>query len=130
MKDIQHRKDIEFLIDKFYKRVITDDLIGFFFTEVIKIDWDKHMPIMYDFWETTLLGKMKYKGNPMVKHIALNQKEPMSPKHFERWLELWETTIKENFSGQKADEAVQRATQIGELMKYMITQHTQGSTSY
>ena len=124
MKDIQHRKDIEYLIDEFYKRVKTDELIGFFFTEVIKIDWDRHMPVMYDFWETTLLGKMKYKGNPMLKHIALNKKEPMNPKHFERWLELWETTVLENFGGTKANEAVQRASQIGELMKFMVTQQT------
>ena len=126
MKDIQHRKDIEYLIDEFYKRVKTDELIGFFFTEVIKIDWDRDMPIMYDFWETTLLGKMKYKGNPMSKHIALNQKEPMNPEHFERWLELWETTVLENFNGAKADEAVQRANQIGELMKFMVTQQKIG----
>ena len=122
MQDIQYRTDIELLIDKFYKRVISDELIGFFFTEVIKINWDKHMPVMYDFWETTLLGKLKYQGNPMLKHIALNKKEPMNPKHFERWLELWETTVLENFSGTRADEAVQRANQIGELMKFMVTQ--------
>jgi len=122
LQDIQHRKDIELLIDKFYKRVIVDDTIGFFFTKVIKIDWDKHMPIMYDFWETTLLGNIKYQGNPMLKHIALNKKEPMNPTHFERWLELWKVTVSENFSGQKADEAIQRATQIGELMKHMVSQ--------
>ncbi len=80
------------------------------------------MPIMYDFWETTLLGNIKYQGNPMLKHIALNKKEPMNPTHFERWLELWKVTVSENFSGQKADEAIQRATQIGELMKHMVSQ--------
>jgi hypothetical protein len=32
------------------------------------------------------------------------------------------TTIWENFSGKKVEEAVQRATQIGELMKYIISQ--------
>ncbi len=73
MKDIQERKDIELLVDEFYKKVLKDDVIGHFFTEVVQLDWEKHIPIMYDFWETTLLGNIKYKGNPMVKHIELSK---------------------------------------------------------
>ena len=124
MKDIETRKDIEFLIDEFYKRVITDESIGFFFTKVIELDWDTHIPVMYDFWETLLLGNMKYKGNPMSKHIILSKKEHMDQYHFEAWLTLWKATISENFSGAKADEAVQKAFQIGGLMQFKIEQQS------
>ena len=124
MKDIKNSQDIKILIDEFYKQVVTDDLIGHFFTKIIVLDWGKHIPVMYDFWETTLLGKMKYKGNPMLKHIELNEKESVNPEHFERWLDLWETTVTKNFKGIKATEAIQRAKQIGELMKFKIQQHT------
>ena len=124
LKDIQNSQDIKILIDEFYKQVVTDDLIGHFFTKVVELDWDKHIPVMYDFWETTLLGKMKYKGNPMLKHIELNEKESINPEHFDRWLDLWVTTVTKNFKGIKAEEAIQRAKQIGELMKFKIQQHT------
>lgn len=127
MKDIENSHDIKFLIDEFYNQVIVDDLIGHFFTDVVKLDWDKHIPVMNDFWETTLLGKMKYKGNPMLKHIELNRLAPLQAEHFDRWLTLWESTIKENFQGSKADEAVKRARHIAELMKFKIQQHTEGS---
>ena len=50
------------------------------------------------------------------QNIELNKKEALQPKHFERWLELWESTIKSNFSGPKANEAIQRAQSIGALM--------------
>lgn len=123
MKDIQNRADIEFLIEAFYKRVIIDDLIGYFFTKVIKLDWDKHIPVMYDFWETILLGNIKYKGNPMLKHIELNKKETLNAEHFDRWLSHWKNTINENFVGVKANEAIQRAKQIAELMKFKIQKH-------
>ncbi|MGI9543970.1 MAG: group III truncated hemoglobin [Cyclobacteriaceae bacterium] len=122
MKDIQTRDDIELLVDAFYKRMIVDDVIGFFFTEVMELDWDKHIPIMYDFWETILLGNIKYKGNPMLKHIALNKKEPLKPEHFDRWLKLWEAILAENFNGKNADEALNRAKQIGALMKFKVEQ--------
>ncbi|MCP3931891.1 MAG: group III truncated hemoglobin [Bacteroidetes bacterium] len=122
MKDIQNRKDIEFMVNAFYKQVIDDEVIGFIFTDVVRLDWQKHLPIMYDFWETILLDEMKYKGNPIVKHIELNRKESILPKHFERWMSLWETTIKSSFSGPRADEAIKRAKLMGELMKYKIEQ--------
>ena len=122
VKDIQTRTDIKTLVDEFYKQVITDDLIGHFFTEVVKLDLDKHLPVMYDFWETTLLGNMKYKGNPMTKHIELSRKKTLDSEHFDRWLALWVSTVTANFDGIKAEEAIQRAKQIGELMKYKIQQ--------
>jgi|TARA_B110000261_G_C13059187_1_gene347448 hemoglobin len=43
------------------------------------------IPIIYDFWETTLLGVTKYKGNPMLKHIELNTMEELNAEYFERW---------------------------------------------
>ena len=123
MKDIQTRKDIEKLLDEFYKKVVVDDLIGPFFTDVVQLDWEKHMPVMYDFWETTLLGNMKYKGNPMTKHFELNRKKTLLPEHFERWLSLWKESVNNNFKGNKSEEAIQRAVQIGGLMKFKIQDH-------
>ena len=120
MKDIQTRSDIELLVNKFYQKVIQDGIIGYVFTELVQLDWEKHIPIMYDFWDTTLLGTMKYKGNPMTKHILLNKVEPLHPEHFRRWIELWEGTIEANFSGAKAREAIQRAKSIAELMMHKI----------
>jgi hemoglobin len=60
----------------------------------------------------------------MVKHIELSRKEPLNPEHFERWLSLWVTAVTENFDGQKAEEAIQRAKLIAELMKFKVQQHS------
>jgi hemoglobin len=124
LKDIETRQDIKLLVDAFYKGVVIDDLIGHFFTKVIPLDLEIHLPVMYDFWETTLLGNIKYKGNPMVKHIELSRKESLNPEHFERWLSLWVTAVTENFDGPKAEEAIQRAKLIAELMKFKVQQNS------
>ncbi|MFK7846514.1 MAG: group III truncated hemoglobin, partial [Rhodothermales bacterium] len=120
MEDIRDRKDIMHLVDTFYKQVLVDDVIGFIFTDVAKLDLDAHMPTMYDFWETTLLGEMKYNRNAMLKHIELNQKEPLLPAYFDRWLLLWERTVSANFAGEKADLAIKKANHIAELMKFKM----------
>jgi hemoglobin len=121
MDDISSRKDIEHLVNEFYAKVLKDDKIGFFFNKIADIDWEKHFPIMYDFWETILFDTMKYKGNPMTKHIVLSKKEPMTSEHFERWLMLWNETVNEHFMGNRANEAINRAEMIAELMKFKIS---------
>ncbi len=120
MKDIQNRDDIVLLVDKFYAKVLKDELIGVFFIEIVKLDTKVHIPIMYNFWESTLLGSRNYQGNPMIKHIQLNRMKAIKPEHFERWINLWEETVIENFSGEKASLAIQRAKQIGELMQHKL----------
>lgn len=82
---------------------------------------------MYNFWETTLLGEPSYRGNPMVKHLQLNQQQPLEPAHFDRWLALWKQTINTHFAGPKAEEAITRAQQIAHLMQFKIEQSRAGS---
>ncbi len=121
-KEIENSEDIRRLIDAFYEKVIRDDSIGFFFTEVIKLDLEAHMPVMYSFWESVLLSKPSYSGNPVLKHIELNHKTPLTETHFDRWLALWHTTIDENFQGVIAKSAKEKANMMKDLMLYKIKQ--------
>ena len=54
-KDIENRQDIELLLNRFYEKVFKDDLIGRFFTEVVPLNLETHLPIIADFWESVLL---------------------------------------------------------------------------
>lgn len=109
------------LLDKFYEKVKIDPVISFFFTEIAKVDWDHHMPILYDFWEATLLGTRQYKRNVMEAHLQLNKKEPLQKQHFERWLQLFSETIDGHFEGEAANEAKTRAKNIAALMEFKIS---------
>lgn len=120
--DITSRSDIELLVNLFYKEVLKDPIIGYLFTEVTPLNLEDHMPIMYDFWESILLGNMKYKANPMEKHLILNEKEPLKEEHLHQWLTLWEQTLCNNFDGPKTNEALTRATQIGKLILFKAQQ--------
>lgn len=120
MKDITNREDIELLVNKFYDKVIEDDLIGFFFTDVAKIELNKHLPKMYNFWESILLGNPVYEGAPMVKHFPINDVVAMEEKHFSRWLQVWEETIYENFEGANSETAVTRSLNIARIMHHKM----------
>lgn len=122
MTDILNESDIKWLVDEFYKKVIVDPAIGFIFNDVVKLSWEKHIPVMYSFWSSLLLGTSTYTGNPMVKHMELDKKVALTKVHFDRWLNLWDVTVNENFKGVNADEARTRARHIAGIMLFKIEQ--------
>lgn len=113
MKEIAEREDIIELVNRFYDKVKQDDLLGPVFSHV---DWPHHLPIMYSFWSSMLLGEQSYKGNPFQKHVAL----AITASHFERWLELFQLTVDEFFIGDKAIEVKDRARSIAGVWQYKL----------
>jgi hemoglobin len=108
--DITGRDDVKTLVDRFYDKVKTDELLAPVFSHV---DWPRHLPVMYNFWSSMLFGDQSYQGNPLQKHLPL----PVQPKHFDRWLHLFKETVRENFSGEKADEVMMRAESIAGIFQ-------------
>lgn len=120
MKQLETSEDVEFLVNKFYDKIRTDEMIGFFFNDVAKVNWDLHLPKMYQFWETLLFGKASYKGNPMMAHFPINAMEAMKKEHFLHWVALWTKTLEENFEGETADAAKTKASNIANLMAHKM----------
>jgi hemoglobin len=116
--DIKNRNDIEKLVNTFYGKIKTDVKIGYFFTDVAKVNWDEHLPKMYDFWDNILFSKGDYTGNPMIKHKELHQKSEMKEAHFQHWSSLFKETVDELFVGEKAEEIKQRAINISALLMF------------
>jgi len=119
--DIENRKDVEQLINSFYDKVKRDNVIGFIFNDVAKVNWEKHLPVMYDFWEGVIFLTGKYSGNPMEVHMKLNQRVKLGKEQFERWIKLFTETVDELFEGKKAGLAKEKANGIATIMENKIT---------
>lgn len=119
-KDIENRKDIELLITRFYDKVKTDPVIGHIFTEVAKVNWDKHLPVMFDFWENSVFFTGSYSGNPMKTHQNLHALFPLQKEHFNRWNELFTATADDLFAGSNTEIIKQRAISISTVMQLKI----------
>lgn len=116
--DIRNRKDIEKLVNAFYEKIKIDAVIGYLFTDIAKVNWELHLPKMYDFWENILFFTANYEGNPMLKHKELHQKSTMNETHFQHWNKLFNETVDQLFQGSKADEIKNRASNIAQTMMY------------
>lgn len=120
MADIASRKEVELLVDSFYQKVQQDEIIGYIFNDVAKVNWETHLPKMYEFWEAILFGKKGFTGNLEV-HYKLNKVHPFKEEHFDRWKSLFYSTIDEHFVGEFANLAKQKARSIADLMLFKIT---------
>ena len=118
--DIENRDDIILLVNTFYSNVKQDKTIGYIFEEVAHVNWDEHLPKMYSFWSSLLLGEHSYTGNPMSVHLELSKLTTMSETEFSSWLMLFIKTIDSLFQGKKADEAKERGANIARLMLHKI----------
>jgi truncated hemoglobin YjbI len=118
--DLHDRSDVTELVTAFYARAFEDPLIGPVFTDIARMDLDRHLPVMCDFWETVLFRAGLYHRNALQVHVALNAKFPLHQEHFGRWLELWGSTVDDHFAGEKAELAKLQAGRIaGSLHRRM-----------
>ena len=115
-RDIETRGDIEAVLKAFYEKVFCDDVIGHFFTQVVPLNLEEHLPLIADFWESVLFHAQAYRKNVMTIHQEIHQLSPIQKKHLDRWVYLFSQTIDDLFDGDKAELAKQRALSIATLM--------------
>lgn len=119
-KDVQNREDLRLLMKKFYGKVKTDDCISVFFNASTHINWDEHIETMCDFWENVLFYTGDYEGNPLDAHRRVNKRHTTTPQHFACWRKLFESTLKEDFSGPNTKKMITHSRAISEVMQAKI----------
>ncbi len=119
-KDITDKKDIEQLVNAFYEKVKADPIIGSFFTETVHVNWEKHLPVMYNFWDNALFFTGSYTGHPLELHKSLNRLKALHAEDFQQWNKLFSETVDELFEGEKAALAKSRALSISTVMQLKI----------
>lgn len=78
------------MVDDFYARVREDELLGPVFDARLAGRWPEHLDKMVQFWSAALLREPGYAGNPRAVHARLQEVEP---RHFVRWLALFDETL-------------------------------------
>ncbi len=121
-KDIGTREDLLLLVNNFYNKLLADDSINYLFTDVANINLEHHLPVLVDFWHSVLFQTGTYQKNAMQPHLDLHQKSPLTKHHFETWLRFFKETVDENFEGEIAFIAKERATSIATVMQIKIIQ--------
>jgi hemoglobin len=113
-----NEQGIATLVDRFYARVREDGLLGPVFNGAIGDRWAEHLATLTDFWTSVLLASGRYKGNPMMAHLAIPQ---MDKEHFSRWIKLWSETTAEVFGPEISAALTAKAAGMGERLVEVST---------
>jgi hemoglobin len=105
------------LVDGFYAKVRRDPELAPIFLRAIPGDWRPHLAKMYAFWSSVMLTTGRYKGNPVVKHLAI---PGIQPALFERWLALFNETSAELFDDAISAEFQAKAARIAESLQLAL----------
>jgi hemoglobin len=106
---------IESVVRGFYRKVREDAVLGPIFEARIK-DWEPHLQRMSAFWSSVALMTGRYHGTPMAKHLQL----PVDAVHFDRWLALFEATVREVCPPEAEQHFVERARRIADSLELGI----------
>ena len=123
-RDIERRDDIVQVLTAFYEKAFRDEKVGHFFTEVVPLDLDTHIPVIADFWEAIVFNRHTYKKNVMEVHQHIASLSPIKKEHLDRWVQLFTSTIDEHFEGDKATLMKQRGASIATLMDIKLNHNS------
>ncbi len=116
IKDITDIEDIKLMVNTFYDKVREDDLLGPIFNGKLQGRWPEHLQKMYGFWQTLLFDVRAYSGTPFPPHKQL----PVDKTHFDRWVQLFDSSIDNLFKGPRTEEAKARASNMAFMFNYKI----------
>lgn len=120
MTDIQTQKDLYFLVDEFYKKLLADSRINYIFTDVVKIKIEEHLPILVTFWSQMVLGTGGYANNLTDIHLKVDRLEHLTPKMFDIWIDYFNQTVDDNFSGDNSSEIKKQAKNLSTILQIKI----------
>lgn len=120
MKDIENQDDLYYLVDNFYKRLLSDASISYIFTDVVKIKLEEHLPILVTFWSQAIFDTGGYFNNLTKIHLDINEKKNLTPELFKIWLNHFNDSVDDNFVGTNAEKIKTQALSLATIMQIKI----------
>ena len=100
------------MVVEFYRRARRDERLGPVFEAHVD-EWDAHLSRMTDFWSAALLRTGRYSGRPVERHRSIGS---LAAGHFDRWVELFEETVRDLCPPRQADAFLVRARRMRDGM--------------
>ncbi|PIZ04258.1 MAG: globin [Gammaproteobacteria bacterium CG_4_10_14_0_8_um_filter_38_16] len=111
------KNHIKKLVSYFYQKVQNDEMLGPIFNKVAKVDWDHHILLICQFWNSIMLKTNEYDGNAYRKHVILGEKVNLTEEHFTRWLMLFQEEAFKHLPETEAQLITDKATMIAASLK-------------
>ena len=118
--DLDRPREISELVQIFYARIATDELLGPVFTQQADVDWREHHETLTAFWCQLELGIRGFHGAPTQKHSALSKEIPFRREQFARWVWLFHDTVDSGWEGPHAESIKAKASMIARVQSKVV----------
>jgi truncated hemoglobin YjbI len=110
-RDLDTADQILEMVTRQYVDVVQDELLEpyFNFTPGF-IDWQGHIESVSDYWCHVLLYAPGYDIDVIEAHRTLHDTDAFTPELFDRWLDVFNNTIDDGWTGPHAEHAKKKAT--------------------
>jgi hemoglobin len=108
---------IKNLVTHFYQKIQCDKVLGPIFNGIAQVDWDHHIPLLCQFWNSIMLKTNEYHGNAYRKHVILGEKTQLTEAHFARWLAIFQEEAFKYLPIQSAQLITEKACMIAGSLK-------------
>ncbi|WEB44307.1 group III truncated hemoglobin [Streptomyces yunnanensis] len=108
--------DVQRLVAEFCACAAEDELLAPVFA-AMGTPLIRHVEAVTDFWCCELLDEPSPSRDLLAVHQNVHAAHPISARHFERWLALWQDSVDTTFVGPAADRAKTLAVNIAHSMR-------------
>ena len=106
---------ISVLVDTFYDRIRSHEVLGPMFSDTIGSNWEPHLEKMKKFWSSVARNTGQYNGKPVPAHQKLAQ---VRQQDFAIWLDLFRQTLADTApTPEAADYFMERADRIARSLQ-------------
>jgi hemoglobin len=106
------------VVVEFYRRARRDAQLGPVFDAHVEA-WPEHLARMTDFWSSAMLKTGRYTGNPVESHRRVAD---LSPNHFDRWIAIFERTVRDLCPPREAEAFLALALRMREGLSKALVQ--------
>jgi len=121
-RDLDTRAEIGEFVTRFYREVAQDDRLHPYFENIAHVDWHAHTLDLTDFWTGVLLDEPHSEADEVIEaHRWLHDTAPFDVALFDRWLEIFDTTLDDGWTGLVTEQARRRGHGFAWAMAKRLT---------
>lgn len=122
LPDLDSAGQIDRFVRLFYRRLLADQRLAPYFTEVAGITLEDHLPLISAYWQKMLLGERQYQRHTMARHRQLHARRALTGAQHEAWLGHFFAVAQDNFAGPYTDRARQIAARVMDNLYRQLAQ--------
>ena len=101
--------EVSEFVTRFYRQIAQDDRFHLYFDTIAQVDWHAHTLDLTDFWAGLLLGETHREADEVIEaHRWLHDTAPFDEALFDRWLDIFYSTLDDGWTGPTTELARKR----------------------